>query len=541
MSDKELFLKKNLVKHLNRLHQFVGMGLIQSRIYTYSDCIAELKANGLPISANTSDDTPWCNATWDGLLCWQAIPANTSFTQFCPDEKGLESDLTVTKYCGITGHWAGRGRNSTNTFTDYTTCQSEETRKIMAKMTPETRSYLFASVANVRILDLVALGLSFITLLVSLFIFLYFRKLRVFRNLLHVHLMASILGLVFIRLVMYIDLQFLPLLCWLSSVLLEYFKCVAFFWMFLEGFYLHNQLVLTVFSAEPKLKSYVIVGYGVPCMHIIIWLSAIYYRKGKFKQCLGSYWWEREFWILEGPRLLQLVINTFFIINVLRVLWSKVKRTSYKNEIARMKKSAKAAMMLMALLGVPNIMQLIPLNPTNENKEFFVGWTYCASATHMFQGFVIACIYCFTNREVINVLRTSYSRYRLRHTSSTDIRHNNSRQSTKSRSCRVSSTSNNKTLPCPSNRTIKKGSDDSTTGLLATDSIEKDSSATVKASPVNVTGKTSTLLPNDLSPKLLTTPSATAIIPPTVKPNRLISSKSVNIPLNIEKKSIIVD
>uniref|UniRef100_A0A0N5ASB8 G_PROTEIN_RECEP_F2_4 domain-containing protein n=1 Tax=Syphacia muris TaxID=451379 RepID=A0A0N5ASB8_9BILA len=399
-----------------------------------ADALTETFSEVIDFRSDT-DDTPWCNATWDGLLCWQAIPANTSFTQFCPDEKGLESDLTVTKYCGITGHWAGRGRNSTNTFTDYTTCQSEETRKIMAKMT------------------------------------FCFRKLRVFRNLLHVHLMASILGLVFIRLVMYIDLQFLvissmPLLCWLSSVLLEYFKCVAFFWMFLEGFYLHNQLVLTVFSAEPKLKSYVIVGYGVPCMHIIIWLSAIYYRKGKFKQCLGSYWWEREFWILEGPRLLQLVINTFFIINVLRVLWSKVKRTSYKNEIARMKKSAKAAMMLMALLGVPNIMQLIPLNPTNENKEFFVGWTYCASATHMFQGFVIACIYCFTNREVINVLRTSYSRYRLRHTSSTDIRHNNSRQSTKSRSCRVSSTSNNKTLPCPSNRTIKKGSDDSTTGLL---------------------------------------------------------------------------
>uniref|UniRef100_A0A0N4UY16 G_PROTEIN_RECEP_F2_4 domain-containing protein n=1 Tax=Enterobius vermicularis TaxID=51028 RepID=A0A0N4UY16_ENTVE len=398
----------------------------------------------------TADDSLWCNATWDGLLCWQAIPANTSFTQFCPDEKGLESERKLLV---------------------------EETRKIM---------YLFASVANVRILDLVALGLSFFTLLISVAIFLYFRRLRVFRNLLHVHLMASILGLVFIRLVMYIDLQFLviniifnsailqPLLCWLSSVLLEYFKCVAFFWMFLEGFYLHNQLVLTVFNAEPRLKPYVLVGYGVPCIHILIWLLAIYCRRGKFKQCLGSYWWEREFWILEGPRLFQLVINTLFIFNVLRVLWSKVKNEACKNELARMKKSAKAAMMLMALLGVPNIMQLIPLNPTNDNKEFFVGWTYCASATHMFQGFVIACIYCFTNREVRQLKQqTSYSRYRLKHGTSAEVRRSSRLPSTVSRNKKVPTSGSSHTLTCPNNRPIKKGSDDSTTGLLA-ESREKE-------------------------------------------------------------------
>lgn len=44
--------------------------------------------------------------------------------------------------------------------------------------------------------------------------------------------------------------------------LLEYFKTVAFGWMFLEGFYLHNQLVITVFNSEPRLTPYLIAGYG---------------------------------------------------------------------------------------------------------------------------------------------------------------------------------------------------------------------------------------------------------------------------------------
>jgi hypothetical protein len=51
-------------------------------------------------------------------------------------------------------------------------------------------------------------------------------------------------------------------ICELAYFLLEYFKTVAFWWMFLEGFYLHNQLVLAVFNREPKLFPYLVAGYG---------------------------------------------------------------------------------------------------------------------------------------------------------------------------------------------------------------------------------------------------------------------------------------
>jgi hypothetical protein len=57
-------------------------------------------------------------------------------------------------------------------------------------------------------------------------------------------------------------MKFQIVVCESMFFLLEYFKTVAFGWMFLEGFHLHNQLVLTVFSSEPKLFNYMIAGYG---------------------------------------------------------------------------------------------------------------------------------------------------------------------------------------------------------------------------------------------------------------------------------------
>ena len=80
--------------------------------------------------------------------------------------------------------------------------------------------------------------------------------------------------------------------------------------MFLEGVYLHNQLVLRVFNVEPKLAPYLLAGYGIPLVHTCIWLLVIWIKKnGKVERCLGSYYLEPEFWILDGPRMLQLVVS----------------------------------------------------------------------------------------------------------------------------------------------------------------------------------------------------------------------------------------
>ncbi len=73
-------------------------------------------------------------------------------------------------------------------------------------------------------------------------------------------------------------------------------------------------------------------------------------------------------------------------------------QTAEKSVIFR--KSVKAALMLVPLLGIPNIMQTIPFTPTKHNIDYFAAYTYIASFLYMFQGFMVATLYCFTNREV---------------------------------------------------------------------------------------------------------------------------------------------
>uniref|UniRef100_A0A1I7YBB0 Calcitonin receptor-like protein 1 n=1 Tax=Steinernema glaseri TaxID=37863 RepID=A0A1I7YBB0_9BILA len=422
-------------------------GLRDNIAETMDQCIAALEASGLPTFPEQRDGQLWCNATWDTVLCWPATTANTSVSLKCPPLKGLDPTKNITKTCHWSGRWMSRNGPTDDLerphgWTNFTMCFTQEVIDIMRNLNNGSLTIAQDIARNARKLEFVGLGLSLLSLIISIFIFTAFRRLRVFRNMLHLHLMIAILMVVIIRLVLYVDLIFTDLMghqhitqpegktintmvvvCETMFFLLEYFKTAAFVWMFLEGFYLHNQLVFSVFGSEPRLRNYILWGYGFPLFHTCGWLAAVLYKKqGNVERCLGSYYLEPEFWILDGPRMIELVINLIFICNVIRVLWSKVGQTHNSSETDRMKKSVKAALMLIPLLGIPNIMQTIPFSPTHENITYFAIWTYLASFTYMFQGLMITIIYCFTNKEVQSAVRSCYTRFKLQHTSSHDLR-----------------------------------------------------------------------------------------------------------------------
>ncbi|KJH41355.1 hormone receptor domain protein [Dictyocaulus viviparus] len=420
---------------------------------TMEACFQMLSEQGIPPIPDQTDGSLWCNATYDTVLCWPPTPANTSVVLPCPPLKGLDPTRQIVKSCDRYGRWAGKTEGVYENpwgWTNFTVC---------FKMDYENVKIAQEVARNARKLEFVGLGLSLVSLIVSIAIFSYFRRLRVFRNMLHLHLMIAILMVVVIRLVLYIDLILLePFVCEAMYSLLEYFKTVAFGWMFLEGLHLHNQLVLTVFNSEPRLTRYLLAGY---------------------ERCLGSYYLEPEFWILDGPRMAELVVNLFFICNVIRVLWSKVRESHSTSELDKMKKSVKAALMLIPLLGIPNIMQTIPFAPTRDNITIFAIWTYLASFTYMYQGLMITIIYCFTNKEKQNlikvnmVLKAFYDRYRLQHTTQNELRRG-SRSAASHYQTRngqvtaetISMDNNNDLSISPYSQRSKKGSGDSTVKLM---------------------------------------------------------------------------
>ncbi|XGW13916.1 hypothetical protein V3C99_000306 [Haemonchus contortus] len=462
---------------------------------TMDVCFQMLRDQGIPPVPEPTDGSLWCNATYDTVLCWPPTPANTSIVLPCPPLKGLDPTRNITKKCHWTGNWQGRTENDfarDHGWTNFTMCYTDEVIYIMNNLNNESLGIAQEVAKNARKLEFVGLGLSLVSLIVSIGIFSYFRRLRVFRNMLHLHLMIAILMVVIIRLVLYIDLIFtgnhvshqspsdgrtintMPFVCEAMYFLLEYFKTVAFGWMFLEGFYLHNQLVLTVFNSEPRLTPYLIAGYGIPLLHTLIWLFVVLIKKDfKVERCLGSYYLEPEFWILDGPRMAELVVNLFFICNVIRVLWSKVRESHSTSELDKMKKSVKAALMLIPLLGIPNIMQTIPFAPTRDNITVFAIWTYLASFTYMYQGLMITIIYCFTNKEVNTVLKAFYDRYRLQHTSQNELRRGSRSIAShyQARNGQVTGVTlildnNNGASLSPYTPRSKKGSEDSTAKLM---------------------------------------------------------------------------
>ncbi|CAG7727867.1 unnamed protein product, partial [Allacma fusca] len=114
-----------------------------------------------------------------------------------------------------------------------------------------------------RMLEIFGLSLSLLALLISLFVFYYFRSLRNPRTRLHRHLFIAVIIQVVVRLTLYID-QFIvrskqlgdkspdqqdaqgidntPILCEAAYICLEYARTAMFMWMFVEGLYLHNMI-----------------------------------------------------------------------------------------------------------------------------------------------------------------------------------------------------------------------------------------------------------------------------------------------------------
>ncbi|KAJ8314000.1 hypothetical protein KUTeg_008561, partial [Tegillarca granosa] len=96
-------------------------------------------------------------------------------------------------------------------------------------------------------------------------------------------------------------------LCKIVLTLSQYPLLAIIFWMFVEGLFLHNRIVVSVFSTESPLKLFVFIG-----------------------------------WV--------------FLINIIRVLVTKLKTNN--SEAAQIKKAIKATVILMPLLGLTNLLFL---------------------------------------------------------------------------------------------------------------------------------------------------------------------------------------
>ncbi|XP_018587356.1 calcitonin gene-related peptide type 1 receptor [Scleropages formosus] len=341
---------------------------------------------------------PYCNRTWDGWLCWDDTPAGTYTSQNCPNYfPDFDSTEKVTKYCDETGNWFRHPENN-RTWSNYTLCVIYTKEKL--KM-----AYILYYMA------IAGHALSIASLLVSLAIFFYFRSLSCQRITLHKNLFCSyVLNSAFtiLNLITVVNNPELveenPVSCKVLHFFHMYLLGCNYFWMLCEGIYLHTLIVVAVFAEEQHLHWYYLLGWGFPLVPVSIHAVA---RKKYFDD---NCWMSVEthlLYIIHGPILAALLVNLFFLLNIVRVLVTKLRDT-HRAESNMYMKAVRATLILVPLLGIQFV--IIPWRP--ENRLAGEVFDYLMHILMHYQGLLVATIFCFFNGEVQAALKRQWAQYK---------------------------------------------------------------------------------------------------------------------------------
>ncbi|KAH0621570.1 hypothetical protein JD844_023017 [Phrynosoma platyrhinos] len=303
------------------------------------------------------NEEPHCNRTWDGWLCWDDVAAGKTAVQNCPDYfQDFDTSEKVYKTCEENGHWFVHPE-SNRTWTNYTLCNAEVSSKLQTAL-------------NLYYLTIIGHSLSIVSLLISLAIFFYFKSLSCQRITLHKNLFFSFVCNSVVTIICLTGVasnqQLVaanPVGCKVAHFFQLYLMVCNYFWMLCEGIYLHTLIVVAVFAEKQHLLWYYLLGWGFPlipaCIHAVA--RSIYFNDN----C-----WIRSdthlLYIVHGPICAALLVNLFFLLNIVRVLITKLKVT-HQAESNLYMKAVRATLILVPLLGIEFV--LFPWRPEGRIAE----------------------------------------------------------------------------------------------------------------------------------------------------------------------------
>ncbi|XP_061896537.1 calcitonin gene-related peptide type 1 receptor-like isoform X1 [Entelurus aequoreus] len=420
-SQSELLLAENsedaYQEHLNHIgeHQATRNQIAMAQYQCFQRMVRE------DWYRNSKMTGPVCNTTWDGWLCWDETELGLTAEQGCPDYyKDFDPNAMASKVCTETGEW-GRHPESNRTWTNFTNCKANTTHHGTAAM---THFYLV----------MIGHGLSLVSLTISLAIFFHFKSLSCQRITLHKNLFVSFVLNSMITVVWLTTVvkkqghthndsvrpfvSFPEMVMWsfcrlprsqascklLMFVHLYLLSC-NYFWMLCEGIYLHTLIVVAVFAEKQHLMWYYLLGWGFPLV------PAVLHSIGRHCYYNDKCWVSSDtslLYIIHGPICAALVVNLFFLLNIVRVLITKL-RVTHQAESSLYMRAVRATLILIPLLGIQFV--LLPYKP----QEHWVSdiYLYVMEILMHYQGLLVSTIFCFFNGEVQTVLRRHWNQQQM--------------------------------------------------------------------------------------------------------------------------------
>ncbi|XP_063224840.1 calcitonin gene-related peptide type 1 receptor-like [Bacillus rossius redtenbacheri] len=358
------------------------------------------------LTTQSVPEPEWCPRTWDGWLCWPDAPPHTLLKEPCPafihfGTTSVNCLLLAEKRCGD-GRWGTHPDDASLEWTNYTTCS------------------VVSSLERRLHISIAALGASVALLLPAIVIFHVYRQLNCVRLSLHKNLFTSLLlnaiceiwfKTYLIHFKSHTEESLIKknsIVCKLVVLLTKYFRLSNYLWMFCEGLYLHH-IITIAFKKVQKLLIFYIVGWGLPL--IFVSLYALFRAVFSDSDCWAFPTPHSE-WLLYVPCLLSLLVNTAFLVHIIRILMSKL-RASYSHESLQYRKAVRATLVLIPLFGLHFVVTIYrPSSGICHWEEYYV---YADTLLDGLQGAFVAVIFCYWNSEIRSNLQRSYKVWVERH------------------------------------------------------------------------------------------------------------------------------
>ncbi|XP_047449858.1 glucagon receptor [Mugil cephalus] len=372
----------------------------------------------------------FCSRMFDRYACWTDGQPNSTVKVPCPWYLPWYDQVRsgfVLRECGPDGQWATS--NSSPTWRDHSQCTPDNGQQ-------EAQEKQMTVLAYFRVMYTVGYCLSLASLSLALIILLFFSKLHCTRNYIHTNLFASFILRAVSILIRDALLSRNPpefrdnrdisdvlsdqavTGCRVAQVLMQYCVGANYYWLLVEGLYLHNLLVLMVFSENRYFCGYMFIGWGAPVLFVVPWIIVRYLFENT--RCWEinqnpAYWW-----IIRTPILMAIMVNFFVFIRIIQILISKLKArqmryTDYKFRLA------KSTLTLIPLLGIHEVIFALLTQEHAEgvlhNVNLFFHLFF-----NSFQGLLVAILYCFVNKEVQAELKKAWQRWKLWMTDLYDLR-----------------------------------------------------------------------------------------------------------------------
>ncbi|KAI5088868.1 parathyroid hormone 2 receptor [Silurus meridionalis] len=307
-----------------------------------------------------------CPPGWDGLICWPQGSSGTLTKVPCP---GYIYDFNHNGYayrkCDGNGTWFAL---ENRTWVNYSEC--------MWFLTPGKERGKKDFFERLHIMYTVGYAVSFSSLLVAIFIIGYFRRLHCTRNYIHMHLFVSFMlraVSIFVK-DLVVDAnggmqQYDAVLmdnnavsispmdktqyvgCKITVLLFIYFLATNYYWILVEGLYLHSLIFMAFFSDSKYLWGFTLIGWGVPALFVSAWavVRAILADARCWELSAGNIKW-----IYQVPILTAIGLNFILFVNIVRVLATKIRETNAGRYDTRKqyRKLAKSTLVLVLVFGV---------------------------------------------------------------------------------------------------------------------------------------------------------------------------------------------